>query len=498
MHKYLLKKKLAGLLAFSLLFSSVPAWAAEDTSTTSTEVSVPSYYELNFDVKSYTPQTLYLKGMPINFRAYEGCHYTAYPVAAYKEQLNIYIPEAYFQKKSINGYTAKTAPIFLPLSSDEAKDGTFATPADASSAASQPNIAFLALAHGYVVAVPAAQSLTPPANERLGKAPQAIISYKAAIRYLRRNQSSLPAGNINRIIVSGQGLSGSLALQLAASANQDIYQPFLRAVGAAGRSDSVFAAQAYEPVPGLEKDFSRFGWTLPDGRPDPNTFSCYAPLLDTKASLTLTDTPAPKAAEISEEDIIEAAAEDTQENSLPDKDKNSVPAQTKASAGDSQKPSVTIIYDTPEYQDYLARQAEYEQIGTETQELIRKYSPKSQAAPYLRLCASSEAPHAQELQNLQEAFEESGTKVTSLDQAASPLQDAEELFAWIDAANIEQNTTDEQLAKLWQKQRAKLARAKLLAERAALKAQKKQAMLEEQARLTGQQLAYPVAKTKKN
>ena len=128
MHKYFARKKITGLLALSLLFSSVPAWAAEDSTATAAETAVPSFYDLNFDANNFTPKTLYLKGQPIAFRAFDGCHYTARPVATYKEQLSIYIPEAYFQKKHVNGFNAKTAPIFVPLAAGNATEGTIMAP----------------------------------------------------------------------------------------------------------------------------------------------------------------------------------------------------------------------------------------------------------------------------------------------------------------------------------------------------------------------------------
>ena len=474
MRKYLNKKKISGLLAFSLLFSSVPAWAAESSPAASTEAVAPSFYDLNFDASSYTRETLYLHGQPVAFRAFEGCHYTAYPVADYKEQLNIYIPEAYFQKKSSGRFTAKTAPIFMPLAADGTAEGTIAAPADASGEGGQPNLALLALAHGYVVAVPAAQSLTPPAHERMGKAPQPILSYKAAIRYLRRNQRSLPAGDINRIIVCGEGLSGSLALQLAASADQPIYKPYLYALGAAGRSDSIFAAQAYEPVTGLARDYSRFGWTLPDGRPDPNTATRYAPLLDTEAALASARSPYQEETEAAEEkSVIEAAAENHPDTSPQDTGKRPYSATEAASPSDTKRQSDYKTSDTKEYQDYLAKQAEYERVNAETQELIRLYSPNGHAAPYLRICASNASASA--FQDLKSAFETNDTTVTSLDEKRAPLQDAEELFDWIDAADTERDELEKQLWQLWRKQSAKLTRAKLLADRAAAKWQKAQA-----------------------
>ncbi|MBQ7498724.1 MAG: hypothetical protein IJU00_12990 [Selenomonas sp.] len=474
MRKYLNKKKIAGLLTFSLLFSSVPAWAAEDIPAASTETAAPSFYDLNFDADSCTRETLYLHGQPVAFRAFEGCHYTAYPVADYKEQLNIYIPEAYFQKKSTGRFTAKTAPIFMPLAADGAAEGTFDAPADASNESGQPNLALLALAHGYVVAVPAAQSLTPPASERLGKAPQPILSYKAAIRYLRRNQRSLPAGDTNRIVVSGEGLSGSLALQLAASADQAIYKPYLYAMGVAGKSDSIFAAQAYEPVTGLAKDYARFGWTLPDGRPDPNSAARYAPLLDTEASLSPSVTPEQKeTAAIEEKAVIEEASENHPAATSPGTGKRPSAANDKVSLSGTNRQPVSSSHDTKEYQDYLDKQAEYERIDAETQELIKMYSPKGHAAHYLRLCTAKADPP--EFQDLKTAFERNDTAVTSFNEKKDPLQDAEELFDWIDAADTERDALEKQLWQLWRRQSAKLARAKHLADRAAAKWQKAQA-----------------------
>ena len=484
MHKHFLQKKITGLLALSLLFTSVPAWAAEDTNTAApAEASTPAYYELNFDAKNFTKETLFLHGQPVEFRIYEGCHYTAYPVAADKEQLTIYIPEAYFQKMELNGYTAKTAPIFMPLTADET-EYAHALPEGTDKENRQASLSLLALAHGYVVALPGPQALTPPAQERLGKAPQAIISYKAAIRYLRRNQNSLPAGDTNRIVVSGCGTSGSLALQLAASANQPLYQPLLYSIGAATRPDNIFAAQVYEPVTGLHKDVTRFGWTLPDGRPDPNAASVYAPMLDTKASLH-PETSAPVQTGDTEA-VIEEAATDMPPKAAGEVKKTADEAKkevttdkAKASAAALPQKAAPIIYDTPEHRDYLAKKATYEQVEEETNQLIKEYTPKSQAAPYLRLSATSSAN--QELQELKEAFEDSDTSVTSLEGQPSPLEDAQAFFAWIDEADAERDEYDKFIAELWKKQSAKLARAKLLADRAALKAQKKQAQLEKEA-----------------
>jgi hypothetical protein len=173
-------------------------------------------------------------------------------------------------------------------------------------------------------------------------------------------------------------------------------------------------------------------------------------------------------------DEVKKTADEAQKGAATDK--------AKASAAVLPQKAAPIIYDTPEYRDHLAKKATFEQVEEETNQLIKEYTPKSQAAPYLRLSAVSSAN--QELQELKEAFEDSDTSVTSLEGQPSPLEDAQALFAWIDEADAERDEYDQLIAELWKKQSAKLARAKLLADRAALKAQKKQARLEKQASQT--------------
>ena len=69
---------------------------------------------LNFDVQKFESQTLTVDGKTITVRAYENIVYVQHPVDTSVQKMNIYIPEAYFTGKSINGYTAATAPIIFP------------------------------------------------------------------------------------------------------------------------------------------------------------------------------------------------------------------------------------------------------------------------------------------------------------------------------------------------------------------------------------------------
>ena len=536
--------KIPKLLAFSLALSLTPVCAAAEVQppqaaaeakTAAEEIlshepaeesagEVPTHYSLNFDKEAFRKETAEVAGLPINFRVYENCRYTAYPAASEKEQLSIYVPEEYFSKKKVNGFTARTAPVLVPLTLRDTTGETSLSPEDCQ------QLALQALAHGYVVVVPNALDLVSAENERLGKAPLYLLEAKAAIRYLRRNHHRLPAGDLSRIVVTGQGLAGYLALQLAASTDQENYHPYLRGLGAAERSDHVFAAQAYEPDLSLAKDATRFGWILPDGRPDPYAVSRYVPLIDLDAALDRslnsphTDTallemllpPEETTEEVTKtmDGTIEKAAEDssalTAEKDSTAKEKDSFTTDKDSSAEEKDslttekdstakektaepvKKPLKIIYDTKEYRDSLAKKAIYEEAKEAYETFVSEHAPLTQNANYLRLYSSSE-------NNLGESFEKTGTCVAVLSQPVSLPQDLHDLFSWIDEADLLQDELDEELAKQLKKEREKLARAKLLYDRANVRARKKQAKLERQARRNGGIVPYDiVTPTEKN
>ena len=116
---------------------------------------------------------------------------------------------------------------------------------------------------------------------------------------------------------------------------------------------------------------------------------------------------------------------------------------------------------------------------------VSEHAPLTQNANYLRLYSSSE-------NNLGESFEKTGTCVAVLSQPVSLPQDLHDLFSWIDEADLLQDELDEELAKQLKKEREKLARAKLLYDRANVRARKKQAKLERQARRNGGIVPYDI------
>ena len=131
-----------------------------------------------------------------------------------------------------------------------------------------------ALARGFVFINMASRSRGATAPEGVyedgiyqGKAPAAIVDAKAAIRYLRLNDSLMP-GSASRIVLNGTSGGGAQVTQVGASGDSADYLPYLQAVGAAGvdangkssLSDSVYAVVAYCPIQDLGSADLAYEW----------------------------------------------------------------------------------------------------------------------------------------------------------------------------------------------------------------------------------------------
>ena len=151
-------------------------------------IEVSQGYGLDFRTQNYTRQSTVVNGQTVAYRAYENIVYVANPADSAYQTINIYIPEAYFNGGNINGYTAQTAPIFLPNQIGgymPAKAGVPGKGGFGPSKEGQVDAIQVALSRGYVVASPGARGRTAAT----GKAPAAIVDLKAAVRYLRFNDA---------------------------------------------------------------------------------------------------------------------------------------------------------------------------------------------------------------------------------------------------------------------------------------------------------------------
>lgn len=55
-----------------------------------------------------------MEGQTLTYRAYEDIPYVTNPVDDKMERLSIFVPEVFYEGKSVNGYNLENAPIFLP------------------------------------------------------------------------------------------------------------------------------------------------------------------------------------------------------------------------------------------------------------------------------------------------------------------------------------------------------------------------------------------------
>lgn len=256
MKRWKMKAAAAAVLA-ALAFPGA-AWAAEQAPAVSAEAAI---YNLDFDRSAYTKERMTLAGETVAFRAYRGIVYVANPASKASETMDIYVPEAYFQNGTVNGYTKETAPIFLPNGVGGYMPGSIAAPSERDPMSGGANASLVALSRGLVVAAPAIRGRTTEENGvYVGKAPALIVDYKAAVRYLRHNRDRLPAGNTERIVSNGTSAGGALSALLGATGNSPDYADDLKAIGAADARDDIFASMDYCPITNLDHADMAYEW----------------------------------------------------------------------------------------------------------------------------------------------------------------------------------------------------------------------------------------------
>lgn len=229
---------------------------------------------LRFNPDNYEVKTCEEDGCSITYRAFEGLAYCAAPVDPI-QKLNLFVPEAYYQGREINGYNLHSAPIFAP----NTVGGYMPGPVDAPGRnfKGEVNSAFKALEHGYVVVCAGIRGRTSgtkseeffvggkaedtgtETNKYVGKAPALIVDMKAVIRYLRYNKEVIP-GNVEHIITNGTSAGGALSAMTGAAGNSPDYEPYLQAIGAAEERDDIFAASCYCPIHNLENADMAYEW----------------------------------------------------------------------------------------------------------------------------------------------------------------------------------------------------------------------------------------------
>ena len=229
---------------------------------TKTPIIQTNNYDLTFDKSLGKEYSKNCNGQKVKYFAYENIVYVSKPKSVEYQSMNIYIPKDYLDGKTINGYTAKTAPIFMPNGVGGYMPGKALTPVENDKmSGGGANAVLYALSRGYVVACPAIRGRTTVTNNvYVGKAPALIVDYKAAVRYLRFNRDNLPAGDTEKIISNGTSAGGALSALLGVTGNAEEYLPYLNEIGAANENDDIFASSDYCPITNLDHADMAYEW----------------------------------------------------------------------------------------------------------------------------------------------------------------------------------------------------------------------------------------------
>ena len=215
---------------------------------------------LTIHPEQFASEEMLIEGTLVRYRAARDLAYVARAVCPDYQKLNLFVPEAFFQGRAINGYTARTAPVFVPNGVSGYRAcrpwGPGIDPRR-----KQPNCALRALAHGYVVACPGVRGreLYGEDGRHPGAAPACAVDLKAVVRFLRHNAEVIP-GDMERIVADGVSAGGGLAALLGSSGNAGDYASALTAAGAAETRDDIFASVCYCPVTNLGHIDEAFEW----------------------------------------------------------------------------------------------------------------------------------------------------------------------------------------------------------------------------------------------
>jgi len=205
-----------------------------------------------------------------------GIAYSSKPENIGYQCLSIYVPGKYLngtpnddgtytctynEINQVGQYNIYTAPIVMPINASgfSAQKSTLFYEADGLKEYMDA---------GLIYVYAGCRGLSGSDSSIDGTAPWGVTDMKAAIRYLRYNESVIP-GNKDRIFVLGTGEGGGLSTIVAASGNSNFYTPYLKHIGAAledksGKdlSDEVYGCICWNPTIMTEINNAAYEWNL--------------------------------------------------------------------------------------------------------------------------------------------------------------------------------------------------------------------------------------------
>lgn len=243
--------------------------------------SSSSYQQENEELTFDTAKWNYDEANQVYWRI--SVQYASNPQAEEYESMGIYVPAAYMdatlnedgttytcvvnEEGKCNGYTASTAPIIFPVDTPGYSAQAAPTSYNYEAISSYVEAGFV-----YVIAGmrgrSSLQGTTDTAEDYSGGAPWGVTGLKAAVRYYRFNEDSLP-GNTESIFTYGMSGGGAQSALMGATGDSELYYPYLESIGAAMTtvdgekiSDSVAGTMAWCPITSLDYADEAYEWNM--------------------------------------------------------------------------------------------------------------------------------------------------------------------------------------------------------------------------------------------
>lgn len=190
-----------------------------------------------------------------------GISYCENPADESYETLAVFVPGAYMDatdngdgtytcelntSAEVNGYTAETAPIVMPINTPGYSAQNALT--DYTSVSEYTSAGFVYVHAGC--------------RGRDAGAPAGVTDLKAAVRYLRYSDEGV-AGDTESIFVFGMSGGGAQSAIMGATGDSELYEPYLEEIGAVqGVSDAVAGSMDWCPITNLDTADEAYEWMM--------------------------------------------------------------------------------------------------------------------------------------------------------------------------------------------------------------------------------------------
>ena len=256
-------RKTIALLLAALMVCSLAACGAQGTNENTTSANEASQTKTGDVVSNLSKIDMSKWEYNADDNVYYqiGISYCETPADSSYETLAVFVPGDYFSgtengdgtytceinpDASVNGYSAKTAPIVMPIE----------TPGYTAQAALTSYTSLTEYMEAGLVYVHAG------CRGRDAGAPAGVADLKAAIRYLRYTDEDTP-GDAERIFVFGMSGGGAQSAVVGASGDSDLYTPYLEQIGAVqGVSDAVYGSMDWCPITNLDSADEAYEWMM--------------------------------------------------------------------------------------------------------------------------------------------------------------------------------------------------------------------------------------------